>query len=227
MIDMLQDKHVLVNRLNITGGEPAIVMPLVQNILDKASEPPYSDIHLHLNTNGLLENSQILMRQPRWNSISISLHHYDSDCLNEIYSTSIPSIAYQFVGIDMQKVNASCNLIRGYVDSTGQVQKMLDYALDLGLPRLGFVALMKVNDYCRQHYVDFSDIDFESIPHLYFTQSMNRGTDCKCSNYLYNKGTKILEVYMRNYMNPNYCESSMVYDGQFFRQGFSDNNIIY
>jgi hypothetical protein len=32
---------------------------------------------------------------------------------------------------------------------------------------------------------------------------------------------------MRNYMNPNYCESSVVFDGQHLRQGFHDNNIIY
>ena len=31
---------------------------------------------------------------------------------------------------------------------------MLDFALELGLPRIGFVALMKVNDFCQDHFVD-------------------------------------------------------------------------
>lgn len=127
----------------------------------------------------------------------------------------------------MNIVNASCNLIRGYIDSDSEVKKMLQFAISLGLPRLGFVSLMKVNDYCREHYVDFDEIIFEAIPHLYFTESRNRGTDCKCSNYLYNHNGKILEVYMRNYANPNYCESSLMYDGQYLRQGFHDDNIIY
>ena len=101
------------------------------------------------------------------------------------------------------------------------------FNLDLGIPRIGFVALMKVNDYCREHFVDLEDIHLDSIPHVYFTKSMNRGSDCKCSNYLYNRDLKILEIYMRNYANPNYCESSLVYDGEYLRQGFHQDNIIY
>ena len=227
MVTMLQEKDVHVNRINITGGEPAVVPAIVHDILERATEPPYAHIHLHLNTNGLLPNSQMLMRHERWNSISMSLHHYDMTVLQEIYATTIPIEAFGFEGIDMSKVNASCNLIRGYIDSPEQVNLMLDYAVDLRLKRLGFVALMKTNDFCRQRYVDFSEIDFAQVPRLHFTGSMNRGADCKCSNYLYSKGTRILEVYMRNYMNHHYCESSMVYDGQYFRQGFGENNIIY
>lgn len=227
MVNILQERNIIVNRINITGGEPAVVPALVDNILSRAAESPYADIHLHLNTNGLLPNSQMLMRHDRWNSISMSLHHYDMSTLQEIYGIAIPIEAFNFEGIDMSKVNASCNLIRGYIDSPESVQRMLDYAIDLGINRLGFVALMKTNDFCRQHYVDFSDVDFASVPRLHFTGSMNRGSDCKCSNYLYSKGTRILEVYMRNYMNHHYCESSMVYDGQYFRQGFGTNNIIY
>ena len=100
------------------------------------------------------------------------------------------------------------------------------FVIELGLPRLGFVALMKVNDYCVKHFIDFTKIDFAQIPHLYFTESRNRGNDCKCSNYLYNHAGKILEIYMRNYANYKYCESSLLYDGKYLRQGFHDNNII-
>jgi hypothetical protein len=36
-----------------------------------------------------------------------------------------------------------------------------------------------------------------------------------------------LEIYMRNYCNFHYCESSLLYDGAYLRQGFHDDNIIY
>jgi pyruvate-formate lyase-activating enzyme len=216
-----------VNRVNITGGEPSVVLALVEEILYKMSEPELSNIHMHLNTNGLLPQSQMLMRHPRWNSISMSLHHYDLSKLSELYGCKIPNRAFDFEGIDRQRLNASCNLIKGYIDSPEEASKMLDFALELGLPRLGFVALMKVNDYCRNHFVDLEDIHLGTIPHVYFTRSMDRGDDCKCSNYLYNKDLKILEIYMRNYANPQYCESSLVYDGEYLRQGFHQNNIIY
>ncbi len=227
IVDELRARDILVNRINITGGEPSMYPEIVNQILDTATSEQYHQIHLHLNTNGLLPASQAMMRHLRWNSISMSIHHYDLKKLTAIYGVPISKKAFAFEDIDLDRVNASCNLMRGYIDSNTEVERMLKYAITLGLPRLGFVALMRVNDYCHDHYVDFDEIKFEAIPHLYFTESRNRGNDCKCSNYLYNHSGKILEVYMRNYANPNYCESSLMYDGQYLRQGFHDDNVIY
>ena len=227
VIKELKGMGICVNRINITGGEPSVVSPLVYKILDTVEENNFDDIHLHLNTNGLLPQSQELMRHPRWDSISMSLHHYDTAKLSELYGCRIPESAFNFEGIDLQKVNSSCNMVKGYIDNAEEAHKMLDFNIDLGIPRIGFVALMKVNNYCREHFVDLEDIHLDSIPHVYFTKSMNRGSDCKCSNYLYNRDLKILEIYMRNYANPNYCESSLVYDGEYLRQGFHQDNIIY
>ena len=227
VIDEIRREGITINRINITGGEPSVSIGTVNKILKTAISEQYHNIHLHLNTNGLLPASQEMMRHPRWNSISMSLHHYDQDKLSEIYGVPISRKELTFEDIDLGRVNASCNLIGGYIDNTIEVEKMLKFAISVGLPRLGFVALMKVNDYCKKHYVDFDEINFTNIPHLYFTESRNRGADCKCSNYLYNHNGRILEVYMRNYSNPNYCESSLLYDGQYLRQGFHDDNIIY
>ena len=225
IVDELLSKDIRINRINITGGEPALVADTVKRILIKAEE--YPDIHLHLNTNGLLTGSQQLMKEKRWDSISVSLHHYDMGKLREIYGTDIPEDALKFNGIDMSIVNGSCNLIQGYIDSSDEINKMLKFAISIGLQRLGFVSLMVVNDFCKEKYIDFDDISFQDVPHLYFTRCRNRGADCKCSNYLYNHAGKMLEVYMRNYANPEYCESSLMYDGQYLRQGFYDDNIIY
>ncbi|MBP8167642.1 MAG: radical SAM protein [Bacteroides sp.] len=223
----LQSKGIKVNHLNITGGEPSIVSPLVFKIIDRLNCDEFSNIHLHLNTYGILSESQKLMTHPRWDSISMSLHHYDLNKLSQLYGCSIDANAFQFQGVDMQKMNVSCNLIKGYIDNANEAHKMLDFALALGVPRIGFVALMKVNEYCRENFIDLEEIHWEEIPHVYFTKSMNRGQDCKCSNFLYNKDLKILEIYMRNYANPQYCESSLVFDGEYLRQGFHQNNIIY
>lgn len=227
IIRLLHDRHIRVNRINVTGGEPSVVSPLVEDILQEMDKAEFRDIHLHLNTNGILPLSQQLMKHTRWDSISVSLHHYDKDKLSKLYGCAIPDDAFCFEGINLQKVNASCNLVKGYIDDPEEAHKMLDFALDLNIMRIGFVALMKVNDFCREHFVDLEDIHIEDIPHVYFTKSMNRNTNCKCSNYLYNKGLKVLEIYMRNYANPHYCESSLVYDGQYLRQGFHTDNIIF
>lgn len=227
VVDELIAKNISINRINITGGEPSVAPHTVNQILDTADIGKYRNIHLHLNSNGLLPSSQRLIQHPRWDSISMSLHHYNPDKLSEIYGVDIPESAFMFEDIGVEKLNASCNLIRGYIDNPIEIERMMKFVVSLGLPRLGFVALMKVNGYCRNRYVDFDEIDFTSIPHLYFTESRNRGLDCKCSNYLFNHSGRILEIYMRNYSNHNYCESSLLYDGEYLRQGFHDNNIIY
>lgn len=223
----LKSKDIIINRVNITGGEPSVVSPLVIRILDAIEKERFDDVHLHLNTNGVTAQARNLMQHPRWDSISISLHHYDTKRLAEIYGRAIPTEPIEFKGIDKQKVNFSCNLIKGYIDNCDEVRNMLDFTLDAGIPRIGFVALMKVNDFCRKHFIDIEDIPFAEIPHIYFIKSKNRGRDCKCSNYLYNRNLKVLEIYMRNYSNPRYCESSLVFDGEYLRQGFHKNNIIY
>ncbi len=227
IIRELQSKEIIVNRVNITGGEPSVVPSLVEKILAQMEQKEFMGIHVHLNTNGLLSQSQKLMTHPRWNSISMSLHHYDLGKLSELYGCNIPSNAFDLVNVDRQKLNVSCNLVKGYIDNPGEAKKMLDFTLDMDIVRIGFVALMKVNDFCRNHFVDLEEIRLDSIPHVHFTRSMNRGKDCKCTNYLYNRDLKILEIYMRNYANPQYCESSLVYDGEYLRQGFHQNNIIY
>lgn len=227
IVYQLKYAGINLNRINITGGEPSVVSVLVNDILDKVEQEHFGNIHLHLNTNGLLPQSQELMRHQRWDSISVSLHHYSCNCLSELYGCRINEQAFLFDGINLQKLNVSCNLIKGYIDNDKEAHKMLDFTLELGVPRIGFVALMKINDYCNHNFIDIEDIHWNEIPHLYFTKSMDRGDDCKCSNYLYNKCLHILEVYMRNYANYQYCESSLVFDGQFLRQGFYDDNIIY
>lgn len=227
VISEIQRMGIIINRLNITGGEPAAVPQLVEHILDLLESKPYTDIHVHLNTNGLLPSSQSLMKHPRWDSVSVSLHHYSISRLSELYGISIPTNALNFENIDMLKVNASCNLVRGYIDTTEEAHKMMDFCLDEGLTRLGFVGLMKVNDYCIEHFVSCDELQLEDISHCYFMESKNRGADCKCSNYQYNRHLKVLDIYMRHYANYNYCESSLVYDGEFLRQGFGTNNIIY
>lgn len=230
LIDILHELRnlgVRVNRVNFTGGEPSLALSTVHSILERISIEEVDDVHLHLNTHGLLSQAQELMRHPRWDSISMSLHHYDLGQLSSIYGVKLRPETFSLEGINRKRLNASCNLIRGYIDSTDKVRRMMDFVLDLDIHRLGFVALMKVNDYCRRHFVDYGEISLESIPHLYFTRSMNRGKFCKCSNYLYNHGLNILEVYLRNYADPNYCASSLVYDGEYLRQGFHSENIVY
>ena len=217
---------VSVNKLNVTGGEPSIVPDIVGAFLETFSAKEFLDIHLHLNTNAVSSEAHKMIKDLRWDSVSISMHHYDMDVLSKLYGVGEMVRTVNLSGADLSKVNFSCNLIRGFVDSPEEVHRMLDFAVDCGVPRIGFVALMKVNDYCRDHFIDINSTSMESIPKVHFIESRCRGLKCKCTNYLYSRGGKMLEVYMRNYADPCYCESSLVYDGQHLRQGFGDGSVL-
>ena len=73
------------------------------------------------------------------------MHHYNQDKLSEIYGVPISKSALAFDNIDLERVNASCNLIRDYIDSTSEVEKMMKFAISLGLPRIGFVSKQTLN----------------------------------------------------------------------------------
>ncbi|MCD8292110.1 MAG: radical SAM protein [Prevotella sp.] len=231
--DILRSK-IKVNRVCVTGGEPSMALDIVNHILKNFDIPPFNRIHLQLNTNGLSNNAQELMHNPRWDTISVSMHHYNPTMLAEIYglshkvykeihNTCMPS----FNGVNRCVLNLSCNLIKGYVDSPAEVQKMMDFAISQQIYVIGFVGLMPSNSFCRTHYVDYRSLDMESIPDIIKTKTKENGIHCSCSNFLYRNESGMLDVYMRCNYEPNYCASSLVYDGHFLRQGFHTDNIIF
>lgn len=117
IIHELKNKGIIVNRVNITGGEPSLVSPLVGRILSAIEKERFDDVHLHLNTNGVTDQAQDLMQHPRWDSISMSLHHYDTERLSELYGCKLSTQLFQFKGVNKQIVNFSCNLVKGYIDN--------------------------------------------------------------------------------------------------------------
>ena len=55
-----------------------------------------------------------LMQNPRWSSISVSLHHYDTGALQVLYGLKHEVEMPVLAGIDVSKVNAVCNLVRDF-----------------------------------------------------------------------------------------------------------------
>jgi hypothetical protein len=46
-------------------------------------------------------------------------------------------------------------MIKGYVDSEEKIYDYLDKYSDLGVYDVGFVNLMKINEYCKERFVEF------------------------------------------------------------------------
>lgn len=228
-IEEVNRSGIRLNRICLTGGEPSLCYDRANEIIKFIqSSSECSATQLQLNTNGLSVNAQRLMRHNRLDVISVSLHHYDTCRLEEIYGCTIDTEIANYPGVDSRKLNVSCNLIRGYIDNADEVKKYLDLVATRGILTVGFVSLMKMNDYCRERFIDYSEIDFDSIPNLILTRERHHETHCKCRNYVYRpENGEMVEVYMRENLAPEYCASSLLFDGENLRQGFNNDNIIY
>lgn len=226
IIAEIENQGINLHRLNVTGGEPSLVPGLVEELLNRLSVGDFRYIHTHFNTNGIMEESRALMQHPRWDSVSLSLHHYSAERMAELYGCPVPLEKMLASAAACSKLNASCNLIRGYIDSPGGAREMIRMCVEHGVARLGFVSLMPVNAYSLSHYVGFEELHLEDLAHVWQTRVRRRGEDCRCGNYLYHRDGAILEIYARHYMNPFAAESSLVYDGAHLRQGFGNGLVI-
>lgn len=221
-------KGVKLNRINLTGGEPGLCPDIVADLLQRIAESEECAFtQVQLNTNGLNRDAQALMHHPRLDSISLSLHHYDRDKLSELYGHRVDINPLAETKDISDKLNISCNLIKGYIDCPAEIEKMIHYAAVNGLKTIGFVSLMQKNRYCEERFVDFRKIDLSSISTLILSNDRALLNICGCRNYLFHAKECLMEIYFRINENPMFCGSSLLYDGEYLRQGFNNDNIIY
>ena len=220
VLDEICRSGIRLNRINFTGGEPSVKSELVKTLLDRISLDLQLDkTQVQINTNLLTEEAHKLVRHPRLDVVSVSRHH-PKGFLGK-------SDAQNLSGLPLGKSNLSCVLVKGLNDDIPSIQGMLDCAVSNGIPHVGFVELMPMNEYAKTHHLALSDIDWESIPGLRKVMEHRNGNVCHCSNYVYCAGGRMVDAYMRNYSCPDYCESSLLFDGQYLRQGFQSDNIIF
>ena len=228
IIHEIVSNGIKLNRISLTGGEPSLYPELVIDLLQRISESDECAFtQVQLNTNGLNNDSLNLIRHPRLDSISLSLHHYDKERLSELYGRKVEFNPIVEIKDISHKLNISCNLIKDYIDSTKEIERMIHYAEVYGVKTIGFVSLLRKNPYCEERFIDFRKIDLSSISSLILSGERTIQCICGCKNYLYTGNTNLIDVYFRINDNPMYCGSSFLYDGEYLRQGFNNNNIIY
>lgn len=223
-------KKVIVNKISFTGGEPTIDMTTFCKIIKIAREACPNSF-FNVNTNGyklwMLEDYNEL------DCIALSRHHYDEQKNLETFdrdtSHLFPSNSEIGKFVAKSKIHFSCNLIKGYIDSEEEIYKYLDWAASVGVYDVGFVTLMKVNQYCIDHHVDFRDITFNN-PNMFHNQSMSNGSSCECRNYLYNPPNSegVVRVYARyNYdYESGSSVANLVFNGANLKNGFNGEIIV-
>lgn len=220
------DSAVQINKVSFTGGEPTIQFDKLICCLIYTKQVD-KNIFTVINTNGYR-----LKDLDRWtnyiNSIALSRHHYNDEINNKILGFTAPSKQSIIDFKNKDVLHFSCNLIKGYINNTQKVIKYLDEVSKLGVFDVGFVSLMKVNDYCKKHHIDFNFLDFSNYKNIFINKEWNNKDYCRCRNYLYASeySDNIVKVYSRYYVDKTNCESQLVFDGQYLRDGFN-GEIIY
>jgi molybdenum cofactor biosynthesis enzyme MoaA len=219
ILKYLKAHRVRLNKASLTGGEPAI-NPTHQKAIVDLLKLSYPKIHTTINTNGI-NLDQTLKTNVK--CISLSRHHYDDDANSKIFGTNTVPTSEQLRSIERKDfVHLRCNLIQGQIFTQEKILEYIDWGAELGFSDFGFVSLMKVNPYCEANFIDHSICQFETAPNTKLVYYQSDTASCNCKNFLhFTERGEIVKVYSR--VNGTYteCESTLVYDVDVLRAGFS------
>lgn len=232
ILDELNGK-VKVRKLGFTGGEPTLNFELFKSLLVLSYITLGNDTEYSVNSNGI-NFDKIYADDKLLNIIDrlhISRHHYDDDINNKILGCKSISSSdlkeLQSKITDPSFLQISCNLIKGYIDNDGDIKKMLEYANDINIHRVGLVSLMPVNKYAKKNFVSN---DLNIFKELFNTHKWSNKGYCSCSNYIYipeKIDKNYVKLYTKNTFDVSNVNNTLTFNGKNLVYGFDDNNIIY
>jgi molybdenum cofactor biosynthesis enzyme MoaA len=221
---------ISVRKIAFTGGEPTLYWEQFKSMVEIASEI-IPDASFSMNTDGL--RLQRLFEDPiykKMDNIHISRHHYNDDINNQIFKTKTPNTEElkwaQSLSTNPYQLQISCNLIKGYIDSVDEVFNMLEWVNEVEINNVGLVSLMPVNQYSREHFINFNVKDLIS-ERFNVTREWAYKNACQCTNYVYfpENARQPMRVYHKNTYAPFDINETIIFDGENVKLGF-DGEII-
>ena len=139
--------------------------------------------------------------------------------LKEIFDT----VAYKDIFV------FNCMLLKDYINSPEQAHKFMDFAIETGASKVGFMCCAQVNGFAREQAIRYEDVIREGDSALLFTRGYYDYDFCHCRDGVYasEKGG-LIEFYGRD---TRVCKSDFtrapVYDSDnYLKDGFGGNIII-
>ena len=229
-----------VRGIKITGGEPFYDIGLLNETISILYEIFGYDLELSVSTNGIgLSNLQKIKDLSHLEAIHISRHHYDDRVNLEIFGLPDSDKARIPSGDELKEIVESisykdifvfnCLLLKDYINSPEEAHRFMDFAIETGVPKVGFVTCSPINEYARQQTVAYEAVIKEDDPSLLFTRGFFDYEYCHCSDGVYSsEDGRIVEFYgkstkMEKY---RYCRG-IVYDADnHLKDGFGGEIII-
>lgn len=220
----LRDRDII-NKIQITGGEPSIATELHQLIC--IVREYFSDNFIGINSNGT-DLARLKSVNSMVDNFAISRHHYKDDINRKIFNTNqVPDSEQlkdfiQTVGKD--KIHFSCTLMKDYIGNIEEIKKYLDYVSSIGCEDVGFVSLMDTNEYALEQRVTFYESGIEECKDfLKYKQYVKHGDCCRCANYLYFSTVtgKMIDIYGRFATDKDEATGMLSFDKDTLREGFN------
>ncbi len=198
----LKDKRLL-NRVSITGGEPLLNLPLLNDVTNAIYDICGDKQYVTINTNGVnLSKITQLEKLDNIAGIHISRHHYEDKRNDEIFgfktvgTDEIKNLQDKLSNKKLLRLNSL--LIKNYIDNAAEVEKYLEMAADLDIFRVGFVGLMRLNSFCDENYVEYNEILNSLSKNCIVVSKLKNKSTCDCANGMYlSKSGKLVEFYSR------------------------------
>lgn len=194
---------VYVDEVYFTGGEPMLYWNLIKQCMSVIKSPTL------INTMGL--NLHKIDEQV---GISLSRHHWEHDTNNEILGVRHrPDYIDKLPKELRERSNVTTNIIRGYVDDEHKMRRMMEFAMDNGIPLSGFVGLMPATQYAKDSYLPVPKLQGDDIVG-YKTFKWKSGM-CSCSNSLYVRNGELQRFYIKENLDPTENKGGRI----FYRNG--------
>ena len=233
VMKLLKSEDVI-RGIKITGGEPFYDIELLNKVISVIYEVFGYEMEVSISTNGIgLENLYKIKDLEHIEAIHLSRHHYDDDVNREIFGYNVPdkdtlkrivdSISYKDIFV------LNCILLRDYINSPEEAHKFMDFAIDLNVPKVGFVTCSPVNKYAEEQTSPYESVIKEDDPALLFTRGFYDYNYCHCSDGVYSsEDGRIVEFYGRSTKMEKYAYCrGLVYDADdHLKDGFGGEIII-
>lgn len=226
------NKKVKLNRISITGGEPLLNIPLLNDVVNTIFSVCGKEQPVTINTNGI--NLNRILELDNLNlieGIHISRHHYNDDINDQIFGfktahqTDIQNLNNKLQNKKLLRLN--CLLIKDYIDQKEEIKKYLEFASKVNIFRVGFVGLMPINEYSKQHYVEYKDA-LSDLTEAYNPKTLYNQNTCDCTNGIYHaQNGNFVQFYARvvRNLNPEYAGQFNYGADNTLSAGFG--NVIY
>lgn len=222
--------------IKITGGEPFYDIELLNEVISAIYDIFGYQMEVAISTNGTgLENLKKIKDLEHIETIHLSRHHYNDDVNREIFGNieNIPdkellkniigSVSYKDIFV------LNCILLKNYINSPEEAHKFMDFAIDIGAPKVGFMTCSPVNGYAKEQTCSYEAVIKEDDPALLFTRGFFDYDYCHCSDGVYSsEDSRIVEFYGKSTKMEDYAYCrGLVYDADdHLKDGFGGEIIV-